>query len=204
MPIRLISGGGGSVSLNPETTASAINLTVPAVNGSIVASAVETGMIPKTVLPTGCILQVVQTVFSGTTSVAAGGTERQITQLNANITPNSISNKVLITLNLNYGSSATTYGGYFKRNGTVIGVGDASGSRQRVGFGMALCSDTNQVNSFYYQYLDSPASTSSVAYTFWVNNDNGNSVFFNRSVNDSDNSTGKRCISTVTLTEIVG
>lgn len=204
MPIKLISGGGGSVSLNPATTSAAINLTVPSVNGSIVASAIETGMIPKTVLPTGSILQVVQTVFSATASYVAGGTEQQITGLACNITPISVNSKILITLNINYGSTGTTYGGYFKRNGTAVGIGDVGGSQQRVGWGMALCSDTNQVNSFYYQYLDSPASTASVAYTVWVNNDNSNALYVNRSVADASSSTGKRCISTVTLMEIAG
>lgn len=49
MPIRLISGGGGSVSLNPATTTAATNLTVPAANGSIVTTG-DTATIPVAAL----------------------------------------------------------------------------------------------------------------------------------------------------------
>lgn len=49
MPIRLISGGGGSVSLNPGTTAATTNLTVPAVNGSIITTA-DTGTVAQPML----------------------------------------------------------------------------------------------------------------------------------------------------------
>lgn len=49
MPIRLISGGGGSISLNPGTTVADINLTVPAVNGSIVTTA-DTGTVSPTMM----------------------------------------------------------------------------------------------------------------------------------------------------------
>jgi hypothetical protein len=213
MPLKLISSGGGSIILDANTTASNYTINVPAEGGSMLtsgslsgvnASAMSVGTVPKLRFPTGCVLQVVQTVMSTTTSVAANGTERQISELNSNITPLSSSSKILITLNLNFCAYQTTYGGYFKRNGTAIGIGDSAGSRQRVGLGLSNTPDTNQVFSYFYQYLDSPASTSSVAYTFWVNNDNGNSIFINRSQNDSDAAVGKRCISTVTLTEIAG
>ena len=68
MPIKLISGGGGSVSLNPATTVSTVNITVPAESGSIItsssaaginASALSAGILPQARLPTGSILQVV-------------------------------------------------------------------------------------------------------------------------------------------------
>jgi hypothetical protein len=158
--------------------------------------------ITKGSMPAGCVLQVVQTVLSSTASYAPNGTEQQVTGLACSITPSSSTSKILIMLNINYSSGGTTYGGYFKRSGTVIGVGDAGASQQRVGLGMALVTDGNQVNSFFYQYLDSPATTSSVAYTFWLNNDNTGTCFINRSQNDGNNNTGKRCISTVTLMEI--
>jgi hypothetical protein len=103
-----------------------------------------------------------------------------------------------------YASAGTTYGGWFRRNGVDIGLGDASGSKQRVSMGMALASDTNQTNTFIYSYLDSPGTTSSVTYQFYAHNDNGFSLLINRSSADQDNTTGKRGISTVTLLEVSG
>lgn len=155
-------------------------------------------------LPTGCVLQVVQAVKTDTFVGAANLTEMLVTGVAATITPRFANSKILITAQIMYGSTGTTYGGWFKRNGTNIGLGDAAGSRQRVSIGMALSSDTNQTNTFVYNYLDSPATTSAVTYQFYVNNDNTQNLFINRSVNDLDNGTGKRGISTVTLMEIAG
>lgn len=155
-------------------------------------------------LPTGCVLQVVQAVKTDTFVGAANLTEMLVTGVAATITPRFANSKILITAQIMYGSTGTTYGGWFKRNGTNIGLGDAAGSRQRVSIGMALSSDTNQTNTFVYNYLDSPATTSAVTYQFYVNNDNTQNLFINRSVNDLDGGTGKRGISTVTLMEIAG
>jgi hypothetical protein len=148
------------------------------------------------------VLQVVQTVLTSSVIVTSNAVEQQVTGLACSITPSSASNKILISLNINYCSTGTTYAGYFKRNGTIIGIGDASGGQQRVGICMALTTDANQVNSFYYQYLDVPSTTSTLAYTFFVINDNSPSLYINRSINDYTNVTGKRAISSVTLMEI--
>ena len=58
--------------------------------------------ITKASMPTGSILQVVQTVLSSTVSVTANGTEQQLTGLATSITPSSTTSKILILLNLNY------------------------------------------------------------------------------------------------------
>jgi hypothetical protein len=153
---------------------------------------------------TGSILQVVQTVKTDTFSGVANGTALLVTGLSASITPSSTSSKIWVIGHIHYAALGTTYGGWFRRNGVDIGIGDASGSRQRVALGMALVTDLNQSNTFIYSYLDSPGTTSSVTYQFYVNNDNAQSVFINRSSSDGDNTTGKRGISTVTLLEVSG
>lgn len=158
----------------------------------------------KTILQTtGSILQVVQTVKTDTFVSAANGTELLVTGLAATITPTASTNRILILGHIMYSSTGTTYGGWFKRGTTNIGLGDGAGSRQRVSMGMALASDTNQSNTFVYSYLDSPNTTSQLTYQFYVNNDNTNAIYINRSVSDADNTTGKRGISTVTLIEVV-
>lgn len=152
---------------------------------------------------TGSIIQVVQTVLTTTFSGAANGTALLVTGLAATITPSSATNKILIIGHIMYASSGTTYGGWFKRGSTDIGLGDGAGSRQRVSMGMSFPGDTNQSNTFVYSYLDSPLTTNATTYQFYVNNDNTNAIYINRSVSDSDNTTGKRGISTVTLMEVV-
>ena len=153
---------------------------------------------------TGGILQVIQTVLSSATTLVSNGSPTNVSGLSATITPSSTSSRIYIILQIMYGSSGTTYGGYFTRNGTAIGQGDASGSRQRVQIGMALTTDSNQTNTFVGSYIDSPASTSALTYQFVAINDNGNTLYVNRSGNDTDGGTGKRAISTVTLMEIAG
>jgi len=153
-------------------------------------------------LQTGGVLQVIQTVLNTTTSLTPNGTATAVTGMSASITPTSTSSQVLIIMQLMYGSNSTTYGGYFTRNGTQIGVGVAGSGQQQVGFGMAYSVDANQSNTFVYSYLDTPATTSPVVYQLYLNNDNTNAVYINRSPNDSANNTGKRGISTITLLEI--
>ena len=153
-------------------------------------------------LPAGAILQVVQTALTTTTSLNANGTATAVSGMSAVITPTSSTSKILIQMMLNYSCSGTTYGGYFTRNSTIIGVGTAGSGQQQCGFGMAYVTDGNQTNSFIYNYLDSPATTSALTYQLYLNNDNSTTVYINRSVNDQANSTGKRSISTILLYEI--
>lgn len=152
---------------------------------------------------TGSILQVVQTVKSDTFSGVANGTELAVTGLTASITPTAATNKIWIIGHIMYSSTGTTYGGWVKRGTTNIGLGSTGTGQQLVSMGMALATDGNQSNTFVYSYLDSPNSTSAQTYAFYVNNDNTNAIYINRSVNDSANSTGKRGISTITLIEVV-
>lgn len=154
-------------------------------------------------LPAGSILQVVSNTITAIATISApNGTEVSVTGYSATITPTSSTSKILVMMMINYGSTGTTYGGYFKRGSTVISQGDAGSGQQRVGFGMALASDVNQVNSFHYHFLDSPATTSSTTYQFFVNNDNTGVLYLNRSVNDTASATGKRATSTITLIEV--
>jgi hypothetical protein len=153
-------------------------------------------------LQTGGVLQTIQTVLNTTTSLTPNGTATAVSGMSASITPTSTSSQVLILMQLMYGSSGTTYGGYFTRNGTAIGLGAAGSGQQQVSFGMSYTVDANQSNTFIYSYLDTPATTSAVTYQLYLNNDNTNAVYINRSVTDGATATGKRGISTITLMEI--
>jgi hypothetical protein len=148
-------------------------------------------------LPAGCVLQVLQTVKSDTFVGTSNGAEMSITGLAATITPTQANSKILITAQIMYACQGTTYGGWFKRNGTNIGLGDAAASQQRVSIGMSFLPDGNQTNTFVYNYLDTPNTTSAVTYQFWTINDNNFTLYINRSVGDLNNATGKRGISTI-------
>ena len=67
MPLKLNSSGGGSVTLDVPTTASAFNLTIPATSGTLVTTA----SIPT---PTGTLLNVQVFTSSGTYTRTSGAT----------------------------------------------------------------------------------------------------------------------------------
>tara|TARA_R100001509_G_scaffold6062_1_gene3582 strand:- start:2044 stop:2571 length:528 start_codon:yes stop_codon:yes gene_type:complete len=150
----------------------------------------------------GKIKQVTQTVLTGTYSATSNTAEVIVTGVAASITPTSSSNKVLLMFCCMFSNHITTYGGYFKRGSTIIGVGDADGSKQQVGMGLGYNGDANQANQASYILLDSPATTSATTYQLYLKNDNAVACFFNRSPNDQNNNVGKRGISTITLWEI--
>jgi len=150
----------------------------------------------------GKVLQVVQTAKIDTFSGVANGTEMSVTGMSATITPTSSSSKIMVSAVLNYCAVATTYAAYFKRGTTIIGVPATAGSRQLVTSGLGLTGDGNQIEQGVIEYLDSPATTSATTYQLFVNNDNTVNIYINRSEFDHNDNRGKRCISTVTLTEI--
>jgi hypothetical protein len=162
------------------------------------------GTLAKARLPAGSVLQVVQTLKTDTLILNSNSTATAVTGMSATITPSSTNSKILVLTHLNFGASGTTYGGWLRRNGTDIGIGDVGANQLRVSMGLALTSDTNQSNTFAFNYLDSPNSTSSLTYQLYVINDNTGALYVNRSVADSNGVTGKRGISTITLMEIAG
>lgn len=154
------------------------------------------------IIAPGQIIQVIQNVKYDTFTGSANGTALAVTGINATIIPKFNTSKILIMAQIMYASTGTTYGGWFKRNGIDIGVGNAGSGQQQVSIGMALVTDTNQSNTFPYMFMDSPATTSSLTYQFYVNNDNATAIYINRSISDGAAAVGKRGISTVTLMEI--
>lgn len=150
----------------------------------------------------GTVQKVEQTVLTGTYSATSNTAEVIVTGVSATITPSSASNKILLMFNCMFSNHITTYGGYFKRGTTIIGIGDASGSKQRVGMGLGYNGDANQSNQASYIYLDSPATTSATTYQLYLKNDNTAVCYFNRSPNDQNNNVGKRGITTITLWEV--
>lgn len=116
----------------------------------------------------GAVLQVVQATTNTMTTVTTGNTNID-TALTASITPTSANSKILVTVSLPFlvSSSAISYCGFgLKRNSTIIynPSNDGSGSFN-YGIGAALQFDS----VFNLQFLDSPASSSAVSYTVFVN-----------------------------------
>lgn len=118
-------------------------------------------------MPAGSVIQVVQALKTDATSNATGNWA-DISGLSASITPTSASNKILVVMTLSASSqNGSPMYARILRNGTAIGVGDASGSR-------------TQANAFFYNYsanttystllplvshvYDTPSTTSAITY----------------------------------------
>jgi hypothetical protein len=144
--------------------------------------------IPKSALPTGSILQVVNATTSGATTTTISGTYVS-TAITGTITPTSSTSKILIFLNYSAWTSqsnmyvfATIY-----RNNTTNIVSEGSGRLSQTPDSGTIGYPMMQSN----MYLDSPATTSATTYTLYIKVTAGTGY-----VNDSQST------SNITLMEI--
>tara|TARA_A100001391_G_C5042380_1_gene271269 strand:- start:904 stop:1437 length:534 start_codon:yes stop_codon:yes gene_type:complete len=167
-------------------------------------------IVPVGGLPSGSnggIIQVKQVVKTDTFNTTSS-TFVDVTGLSVAITPSSNANKVLVQVNL--GMVGGESGGYpgFKvlRGSTAIGLGTtATGSRVNVSFvaNHRRESDWNSEGGVFWQYLDSPATTSETTYKLQVFSPWQNKyVNINRSDPNDDGGYNQRPSSSITVMEV--
>lgn len=141
---------------------------------------------------TGAVLQVVQSVYSGS-SVSTASTTLTTTGISGSITPTSSSSKVLVLVNSNVYQANTGTGGMYTiyRGSTNLAAGTSPSIMGGPYNGAGTVGNTLSMN-----FLDSPATTSSTTYTVYFAT-SGGTTYFNF-VNGNANST----ITTITLLEI--
>ena len=160
-------------------------------------------------LPSGTVLQVVQDIETASGTETFGPNNHSSAILSALITPISTSSKILVICNLNFSTSTLTAGAsaLLKRNGTSIGIGDASGNASRVtGGGLGSNISARLISNIAMTILDSPSTTSAITYT--AHGKHGYSstapIFWNRENQTVANTSHARVSSTLTLMEIAG
>lgn len=156
--------------------------------------------ITKASLPTGSILQVVQTVKTDTFTTSST-TFVDITGMSASITPTSSTSKILVRVDLKW----TIYGHgsiYLLRNGTKIYFGDASGIQTQSSL-HAYAADYNLAYGAI-EFLDSPATTSAVTYKLQAGVPHSSSyiIAVNYCRPNENGAYNARLASTITLYEI--
>lgn len=204
MPVNLISSGGGTTTLTPAASASNFTLTLPAATGSILTS---TSAINRSQLPAGSILQINQTVITSAMTQTGGAwtTWADLSGYSITITPTSATSKILYQISFGAVQQSTNAIVFrLVRNGTIIGVGDAAGSRPQATFRTMREGDTNHTKTApHFTYLDSPGTTSAVTYKLQWTGEGDPTIYINRSQVDTDGqSYGARTISTMTVWEI--
>ena len=147
------------------------------------------------------VLQVVSTTKTDTFTTTST-TFTDVTGLTVSITPSSTSSKILVIGSLSasddYGSQAGS--ARFARGGTGIFVGDTAGSRTS-GFSPAP-SFAGTFLTMGATYLDSPASTSALTYSWQVALAGAGTFYVNRSKTDTNSAAFQRAASSITVLEI--
>jgi hypothetical protein len=206
--INAIPATAGSVINSYIFDGAVTNSKITSMDGSKLTG---TQVIPKATLPTGSVLQVVSTNYTGTVS-STSATLVDVTGFSATITPTSATSKVLVMVSTYFGFDASDPYPYIlvKRNGTSIGTGaNATGNQTNVflcgpsvpgtGFGITVYKYLPASKTF----LDSPSSTSALTYQVqfaqpWV----GATGYLNRQSDATNNPYVQSTSSTITLMEI--
>lgn len=146
-------------------------------------------------MPSGAVLQVVQTVKTDSFSTTSNSLV-DITGFAATITPLSTSSKVLVDVRLGgYESSTASIIAFnLLRGSTAIATGTAG---QGAAVTMAITINADRGESTGMLFLDSPSTTSATTYKLQMSTSGGTAAL---NIRETFYST----ISTITLTEIAG
>jgi hypothetical protein len=154
------------------------------------------------------VLQVVQTVKADTFSTSSGSFT-DVTGLSVSITPSSASNKVLVSCAVavaynNDGTATRRAGISLFRGATNLVVPTSPGSRTPTYAWASEMSSNEVYDTYCFEFLDSPNSTSSLSYNIKVLNAGAGSsiIYVNRSEADNDQGGTGRGVSTITVMEI--
>ena len=165
----------------------------------------------------GRILQLVTNEKGDVVSVSGqnnGSSFADLTGINVTITPTVASSKIHVQVCLgkvSHGGNST--GVRFTRSvaggsASVIKVGDAAGNRKQISFARTYTINNNHSESFHYQFLDTPSYSvgQAIVYQLQCNSESSNSVYFNRSITDDNESYNYRgrAFSTITAMEVAG
>ena len=200
MPLVLAGATSGSTTIQ-ATDAVTQTITLPNNSGTVLTSA---SSLTASQLPTGSVLQVLQTVKTDVFSTTST-TMTDITGLSVSITPSSSSNKTLVMFSGQFTSAngINSAGIQLSRGGTALFIGDAAGSRIQVtSMAYAVNIDSQYAGNFIY--LDSPATTSSTTYTIQMRCNTAGTAYLNRSSADANTTTDFRSASSITVMEIKG
>ena len=184
--------GDTSGNLAFQTQAGANTITVPNETGTIITT--------KTA---GTVLQVQSTTLTSTFTSATGNSWVDITGLSVSITPKFSTSKILVSFSVSgtiFRPAVNAVTLKCLRGSTAIGIGDASGSVLQISASSGVASN-DSMQTCAWQYLDSPATTSSTTYKLQIYQDTpANPFYINRTTADSNNA--GRSVSTITVMEI--
>ena len=207
--VKLKHASGNSMSIAAPATnpASNLELKLPATVGTA-GQVLQNSSTPGTLEfgAGGKVLQVIQNLITDTHSEALTTTHWATlgSFADTSITPSSASSKIMVQGVIVVGiSSGMDVFLRLRRGSTVIGVGDAAGSR-RQGLSANAPNDTNKMCTIPFCYIDSPNTTSATTYGVQLAHPSSSTrtIYVNRNHTDSDSAEGCRVCSSMLLQEI--
>ena len=208
-----------SFTLNGDLTVSGtvntnININATRLRSNIIQSSTGTDfMIDGYPRMPGQIIQVVNTYYTTPSSLsipASYNTFTDVPGISATITPRSASSKIYMTVRWfgEWSGTNMTWEAMFniKRNGTPIGLPPQPGTNT-LGIHMSALShyagDADSTpETIFFDYYDSPASTSALTYQLSIASATAGTMYINRCVNATATGSYERGTSSITLFEI--
>ncbi len=190
MPISTINQNG----LNAPLTLTSPTLTSPAFSGT------PTGTLVSANMPTGSVLQVVQTIKTDTFTTTSTS-KVDITGMSVSITPKFSTSKILVTASVNYGGNDFNFYCDLLRGSTVLGAPSSGNNPCTISLS-TLTQNVWQMGCGAISFLDSPATTSATTYKLQIACQSGGTFHLNRSNRNGANDSV--CSSTITVMEIAG
>ena len=162
-------------------------------------------------LPSGSVLQVQRTQFTGTNSVSvSAATDTVISDLTVNITPTSTSSKIMISAGVFHEQTYDAWDSvfFFYRDTTKLAAPQV-GSTRASGIAVAnnpyyAAENSSTPNWVRYDYFDEPSSSSQLTYKVGFRGLSAQTFYLNRTLSDSDVNGYERGISYISATEIAG
>ena len=171
-------------------------------------------------LPAGTVLQTVSHIETDFTTFTHNSSQRidrlllasnaadSTSHVSASITPFSTSNKILIQVCVFYEATTSEQEILWDiyRDSTKLGspkVGNRGGGIASAGVNHSAANQDSTPETRYYQFVDSPSSTSAITYAASYNTSaTSGSLHLNRTVADTDSASFERGVSSITLMEI--
>ena len=162
-----------------------VNISKPTINIREKLSELDFAKVPFQKMPSGSVLQVVQTVKTDSFGTSSSTSYTDITGLSVSITPTSSSNKVLVLCTVGFSNTSDALL-QLLRDSTVIGSSTVGTGANR-GFAFLSTAISGSL-PLCINYLDSPSTTSATTYkvqgrvfdggqSFSINRRTGDTIF---------------------------
>mgnify|MGYP003120637280 FL=1 len=212
--VKGVAGSVSAPSIVGDDTNTGISFpsadTIKFSTGGVERMQITNSGVTGTGISAGKILQVVHTVFTGTFSRATSNYDYGAIVTSNAITPSATDSKILIfaVMHMATGNSSGRFGYRVRRvvGGSAAHItptqfGDGSDNRN-VAAAAGRQDSSDQFTPMIFNGIDSPSTTSAVTYQIWSSGEQNDTIYVNRSRNNTDSATHYRPVSSIMLMEL--